>query len=173
MMRFPKIPVVIVAAMSKQNHVIGKDNQLLWHIPDDLKRFKELTTGHPIIMGRKTYESIVALLGHTLPNRHTIVVTSTPEKEFPGADAVGSLEAAFALAERDNPTEIHIGGGALIYDAAMPFVDRMYLTYVDDEPTGDAHFPHFGDNFTITKTHDPREHNGISYQWIDYERTVS
>ncbi len=170
MMHFPKVPVVIVAAISKKDRAIGYQNKLLWHIPEDLKRFKSLTNGHPIIMGRKTLESIIEILGKPLPGRKNIVITRNPEYAVEGAETAGSLEAAFAIAERENPTEIHIGGGAEIYNAAMPYVSRLHLTLVDSETTADTYFPEFSHNFTVTKEYPAQEYQGISYQWIDYTR---
>lgn len=170
MMHFPNIPIVIVAALSKKDRAIGYQNKLLWHIPDDLKRFKKLTMGHPVIMGRKTFESIVAMLGKPLPGRSNIIVTRTPEKEYEGAVTAGSLEAAFAIAEAEKPSEIHIGGGAEIYAAALPYTDKLYLTWVDSETPGDTLFPDFEENFEITKTHPTKEHDGLNYQWIDYTK---
>lgn len=173
-MSFPKIPVVIVAAMSKHDRAIGFQNQLLWHIPEDLKRFKQLTLGHPIIMGRKTHESILAMLGKPLPNRHTIVVTSDPEGYArPDIDTAGSLEAAFAIAERDEPAEIHIGGGAQLYEAAMPYVDKLHLTLIDDKKPGDTFFPDFSADFVEIERSEPHTHQGVTYEWVDYVRKVT
>lgn len=173
MMNFPKVPVVIVAALNKKDRAIGYENKLLWHIPEDLKRFKSLTQGHPIIMGRKTFESIVAILGKPLPGRINIVVTRNPEYAEPGAETAGSLEAAFAIAERENPTEIHIGGGAEIYNAALPYASRLHLTLVDSDAPGDTFFPEFESHFYETKRHGIMEHDGIPYEWVDYERKES
>jgi dihydrofolate reductase len=170
MMHFPKVPVVIVAALSKKSRAIGYENKLLWHIPEDLKRFKALTQGHPIIMGRKTFESIVEILGKPLPGRINIVVTRNPDYAVPGAETAGSLEAAFAIAERENPTEIHIGGGAEIYNAAMPYVSRMHLTLIENEAVADSFFPEFEDTFVETERHGKQEHDGISFEWVDYQR---
>jgi dihydrofolate reductase len=172
MMHFPKIPVVIVAAMSKYDKAIGYQNKLLWHIPDDLKRFKELTIGHPVIMGRKTFESIVAILGKPLPNRKNIIVTRNPELNYDEAETAGSLEAAFAIAERENPTEIHIGGGAELYKAAMPYVDKLHITWIDDKVTSDTFFPDFENDFEITIEHPKREFGEIPYSWTDYKRKI-
>lgn len=172
-MHFPTIPVVIVAAMSRNKRAIGYKNKLLWHIPADLKRFKELTLGHPIIMGRKTFESIIAMLGKPLPGRTNIIVTRNPDLKVPGAITAGSLEAAFAIAERENPKEIHIGGGAELYEAAMPYVDRLHLTLVDSEGPADTYFPDFSQDFIVTKEYNPEESGNISYQWIDYKRRNS
>ena len=172
-MHFPTIPVVIVAAMSRQKRAIGYKNKLLWHIPADLKRFKELTLGHPIIMGRKTFESIVAMLGKPLPGRTNIIVTRNPDYKVPGAIMAGSLEAAFAIAERENPKEIHIGGGAELYAAAMPYVDRLHLTLVESEGPADTYFPEFSQDFILTKEYPLEESGNLSYQWIDYKRRNS
>lgn len=169
-MTFPKSPVVIVAAMSRESRAIGKDNELLWHIPADLKRFKELTIGHPIIMGRKTFESIIKILGKPLPGRTNIIVTRNPDYAVAGAIMAGSLEAAFAIAERENPKEIHIGGGAELYTAALPYADRLHLTYVDSDATGDTFFPELSANFKEVKRYPKAEQEGITYEWVDYEQ---
>jgi dihydrofolate reductase len=171
MMHFPKVPVVIVSAMSKKDRAIGYQNKLLWHILEDLKRFKALTLGHPIIMGRKTFESIVAMLGKPLPGRINIVVTRNPEYVVAGAETAGSLEAAFAIAERENPTEIHIGGGAEIYNAAMPYVSRLHLTLVENEKAeADSFFPEYEKDFVVTREYPSQEYEGINYQWVDFAR---
>lgn len=169
-MTFPTVPVVIVAAMSRASRAIGKDNELLWHIPADLKRFKELTLGHPIIMGRKTFESIIKILGKPLPGRTNIIVTRNPDYAVEGAIMAGSLEAAFAIAERENPKEIHIGGGAELYTAALPYADRLHLTYVDSDAGGDTFFPELSANFKEVKRYPKAEHEGLTYEWVDYEQ---
>lgn len=170
MMHFPKVPVVIVSAISKKDRAIGYQNKLLWHIPEDLKRFKALTLGHPIIMGRKTFESIVEMLGKPLPGRTSIVVTRNPEYRVEGAETVGSLEAAFEVAMRENPTEIHIGGGAEIYNAAMPYVSRLHLTLVESDATGDTFFPDFSRDFEVSKEYPTATYEGLNYQWVDLVR---
>ena len=93
-----------------------------------------------------------------------------PELDYPGAETAGSLEAAFTIAGRENTNEIHIGGGAALYTAALPYVDRLHLTFVDDKALGDTFFPEFTEDFEIFKEHEPRNHKGLSYQWIDYQR---
>jgi dihydrofolate reductase len=173
MMHFPKIPVVIVAAISRRRRALGLNDQLLWHIPEDLKRFKTLTLGHPVIMGRRTFESIVAMLGHPLPGRTNIVVTRNPDYTAEGAEVAHSLEAAFAIAERENPTEIHIGGGAQLYEMAMPYTSVMHLTLVDDEPEADTFFPEYADEFEAVTMQPILEHENITYQWIDYRRVTN
>ena len=129
--------VTIVAAIAR-NGVIGVDGGLPWHLPDDLRRFKELTLGHVLVMGRKTYESI----GHPLPGRTTIVVTRSPSWDSAAAEVrvAGSvsdaIEAAAALDD-----EVFVVGGAQVYAAALPLADRLELTWVDAEPEGDTTFP--------------------------------
>src|ERR1700744_5562864 len=114
--------VSIVVAIS-ENHVIGKDNKLLWHLPADLKHFKEITSGHTVIMGRKTYESV----GKPLPNRRNIIVTRQ-DITIAGCEVVNSIEAAIELCKTQN--EVFIIGGAEIYKQAMHLTDRIYLTIV-------------------------------------------
>lgn len=167
------IPVVIVAGMGKTTRVIGKNNELLWHIPDDLKRFKELTLGHPVIMGRKTFESILNILGKPLPQRTNIVITRDTSYSHDGAVIVHSFEDALAVAKGEHPTEIHIGGGAEIYKLALPYTNKLYVTLHEYEPEGDVFFPPFAEEFMETDRSDIREHNGQQYQWVDYERKRS
>jgi dihydrofolate reductase len=173
-METPKIPVVIVAALEKSTRAIGKNNQLLWHIPEDLKRFKALTLGHPIIMGKKTFLSIVAQLGKPLPGRKNIVITRDETYTFP-ADNVHiahSLPEAFTIAEQGQPQEIHIGGGAEVYTQALPFVSRLHLTLIDDETVGsDAFFPNYTDDFVVTKEYPPIQTGERDFQWVDLVRT--
>lgn len=122
------------------NRVIGRDNDLPWHIPEDLKRFKELTTGNTVIMGRKTFESIFKRLGKPLPNRRNIVV-STSLKSVKGVEIASSLPAALALARNDG--EVFILGGEQLYRDALKqnLVDRIYATQVHARVDGDAYFP--------------------------------
>ena len=133
--------VSLVVAMAK-NRVIGAQNKLPWSIPEDLKRFREITTGHPIIMGRKTYESI----GRPLPKRTNIVITRDPGLKFEGCHRCGSLDEAIALASREDVPgreEVMVIGGGEIYRQALPRADRIYLTLIDHEVKGEAFFPEF------------------------------
>lgn len=163
-------PVVIVAGMGKDTRAIGKENGLLWHVSADMKRFKALSMGHPVIMGRKTFESIVAILGKPLPGRTNIVVTRNADYRYDGAVTTTSLEAAFAEALKENPTEIHIGGGEEMYIQSLPYVDRLYLTFFFDDKDGDTFFPAFENDFTVVTEHPIQEHNGLEFQWVDYKR---
>ena len=123
----------MVVAIAK-NNAIGKDNQLLWHLPKDLKHFKEITSGHTIIMGRKTYESV----GKPLPNRRNIIITRQ-NITIEGCEVVNSIEDALKLCAGED--EVFIVGGAEIYKQAMALTDRIYLTIVHHEFEGDTYFP--------------------------------
>jgi dihydrofolate reductase len=138
--------------------------------PRRYARFKELTANHPIIMGRKTFESILTILGKPLPGRQNIVVTRNAGYEHPGVMVFSSFEDALTEAQKLDQEEIHIGGGAEIYTQALPVVDKLHLTLVDDEPEGDTFFPAFENDFEVVTEHEKREHRGLAYQWIDYIR---
>lgn len=126
--------ISLIVAVSN-NHVIGKDNTLPWHLPEDLKRFRALTTGHHIIMGRKTYES----LGRLLPDRTTMIVTRNPNFQVEGAVVVHSL--AEAIAACNNDSEAFIIGGAELYQQGLKYAQKLYVTQVDITVDGDAFFP--------------------------------
>ena len=128
-------PRVSLIAAVAANGVIGRDGALPWHLPEDLKRFKALTLGHHIVMGRKTYESI----GRLLPGRTTVIVTRQRDYAVPGAIVATSLEDAIARCAGDD--EVFVIGGAEIYRAALPIADRMYLTLVQAPFEGDTKFP--------------------------------
>jgi dihydrofolate reductase len=166
-------PIVIVAGMAKHTRAIGMKNGLLWHVPEDMKRFKRLTLGHPVIMGRKTFESIIDILGKPLPGRTNIVITRDKNYQPDGAKVAHSLEEALAIANAESPTEIHIGGGSEIYRQSLPLVSRLHITWFFDDKEGDAFFPEFENDFEATITHPTQEHDGLSYQWIDYVRKRS
>ena len=128
----------IIVAVA-QNGVIGDKNSLLWHISEDLKYFKSLTSGHPVLMGRKTYESI----GRPLPNR-TNVVISRQEIEIPGCRVVHSFEEAIGLFPAEE--ELFVIGGAQIYDEALPHAGRLYLTRIFHDYEGDTRFPSWSED---------------------------
>jgi len=163
-------PIVIVVAMSRKRQAIGNNNQLLWHLPSDLKHFKQLTLGQPIIMGRNTYQSIIDILGQPLPGRTNIVLTSKAQIDEPGVKVANSLASGLELAKAENPAEIHIGGGAKLYHEVLPLVDRLHVTWVDDEPVADTFFPDFVGEFLVTKEYPPITENGLTFQWVDYVR---
>ncbi|QQG38373.1 MAG: dihydrofolate reductase [Candidatus Kaiserbacteria bacterium] len=162
--------ICAVVAIGK-NRELGKDGKLLWHIPADLKRFKELTLGHPVIMGRKTFESIVDYLGGPLPDRTNIVVTRDRSWKHEGVIAVGSLDEAIAQARQLDDQEIHIGGGADIYAQALPQIDRLYLTLIDAKGDADTFFPAYEDEFTKKTLEEAHEWNGLKYRYVNLERS--
>lgn len=132
--------IALVAAVSK-NGVIGNAGELPWHIPEDLKRFKEITTGKVVLMGRKTYESIVNRLGHPLPNRTNVVLTRQSGYGVPeGVCVCRSLEEAF---KKFADADIFVIGGGEIYAQAIGLADTLYITHVEKEVSGDARFPDF------------------------------
>ena len=151
--------ISIIAALGK-NRELGKDNELLWHIPDDLKRFKRLTMGHPVIMGRKTFESI----GKPLPGRTNIVVTHN--QDYAAPNFAYKLEGALEEAEKTGADEIFVIGGAQIYAAALPYADRLYLTLVDDDKESDTYFPPYETTFTKKIADEAREWNGLKYRFV-------
>jgi dihydrofolate reductase len=128
--------ISIIAAMDR-NHLIGNNNQLPWHLPADFTHFKSVTMGKPVIMGRKTYESI----GRPLPGRRNIVLSRNPATRFKDVESVTSFEQALAL--MPDAKEVMVIGGSAVYEMLLPEVDRMYITYVDAEFEGDAWFPEF------------------------------
>jgi len=130
--------ISIIAAIGK-NRELGFKNTLLWHLSDDLKRFKNLTRGHAVIMGRKTYETI----GKPLPERKNIVITRNPAYVAPGCTVVASLDDAIKAAGND--PEIFVMGGGEIYALALARADRMYLTFVDAAIEADTFFPEFSE----------------------------
>ena len=130
----------IIVAKAK-NNTIGKDNKLLWHISDDLKRFEELTTGHVIIMGRKTFES----LGKVLPNRKHIVFSQNPDFKV-NDENVEIVHSMLQLQEYiEDDKENFVIGGAMIYNLLMPYVKKMYVTEIDKDFDGDTFFPRIND----------------------------
>jgi dihydrofolate reductase len=129
--------ISLVAALARGG-VIGRDNSIPWRLPEDIARFKEITMGHPVVMGRRTWDSIPARF-RPLPGRRNIVVTRNRKWYGDGAERVGSLEEAFDLASDGD--EVFVIGGAQIYAAALPFADELLLTEIDAEIEGDTLFP--------------------------------
>ncbi len=154
-----------------ENRVIGKDNDLIWHLPDDLKHFKRHTAGKTIIMGRKTWDS---LGGRPLPNRRHIVITRSKGFQASGAEVVHSLEEAFALAKSED--EVFIVGGAQIYALSLPLIDVLEITEVHAHFEGDAFFPTFdeADFELVTEEHHPTdEKHKHSFTFKTWKRIAS
>ena len=158
----------IIVAVAK-NNVIGKDNQLIWHLPEDLKRFKEITSGHTIIMGRKTFES----LGRVLPNRKHIILCNDADLNI-NDENVTIVDDINRLGEYINKEEENfIIGGATIYKLMLPKVDKLYITKINQEFDGDVYFPEISEeNWKITQRVKGKkdEKNPYDYDYITYEK---
>lgn len=160
--------ISIIAALG-HDRVIGNGTDLLWRLPEDLKHFKEITAGHPVIMGRKTWESLPEKF-RPLPGRLNIVVTRSGWYETEGAVVVHSFPEALSYAkEAAGSEEIFAIGGGEIYRAALPFSSRLYLTLVDDATPGITTFPDYSD-FVNELSREDHAENGISYSWVVLER---
>ena len=155
--------ISIIAAVAK-NRAIGFENKLIYWLPNDLKRFKALTTGHTIVMGRKTFESLPK---GALPNRRNVVLSRTT-KDLPGCDVYSTLEAALQSCKTDE--DVYIIGGARVYEQAISMADRLCLTEVDDTPTeADAFFPDYSDwQIDKKEAHHKDERHAYEYAFVDY-----
>ncbi len=158
--------LTLIAAIS-ENRVIGRDNDLAWHLPDDLKRFKELTRGHHVIMGRKTYES----MGRPLPKRTNIVITTQKDYQAPGCIVVHTLKEAIQKAENDSQPFI-IGGGN-IYAQALPLADTMELTEIHAHVEGDTYFPEVDTRqwqVIFKESHPADDKHEYAFDFLTYQR---
>ena len=159
--------IIIIAAVAK-NRVIGKDNQLIWHIPADMAHFKALTQGQTVLMGRKTWESLPPRF-RPLPGRRNIVILRQATFSAPGAELAGSLESGLALAATD--PAVFVIGGAEIYRQAMPSADRLEITQVDLTPEGDSWFPEITTvHWQETAKTTPPDQTGTGYSFVSYRR---
>lgn len=160
--------LVLLAALDRE-FAIGRDNQLPWHLPDDLKRFKALTVGKPVLMGRKTAES----LGRALPKRRNLVLTRSGRVPFDGMEAVGSIDEAVRIASGDADELCVIGGGD-VFALTLPLAQRMHLTWVDTVVEGaDAFFPRFDAGewgVTEREMHAADERHAVAFEFVDYVR---
>ena len=162
------IKLSMIAAMGK-NRVIGKDNDMPWHLPADLQHFKKTTLGSPIIMGRKTYDSI----GRPLPGRLNIILSRNAKLLIDGCSVVNSLKDAIALAEKTDASEIFITGGAYLYNEFLENTDRLYLTLIDEEFEGDTYFPdytQFNWKEVTKENHKADDKNPYAYSFITLDR---
>ncbi len=167
----PPSHIALVAAFGKDTRAIGKDGKLLWQLPEDLARFKQLTQGHPVIMGRKTWDSLPSKF-RPLPGRTNIIVTRIEDYPTEGAVVAHSLPEALSLAKRaEGADEIFVIGGGELYRAALPFADRLYLTLVESDATGDTFFPAYTDDFTTVLHDEPHaSEDGLAYRFLDLGR---
>jgi dihydrofolate reductase len=163
--------ISLIAAVSK-NHAIGKNNDLPWHLPDDMKYFMQTTKEHYVIMGRKNYESIPEKF-RPLPNRTNIVVTRTKDFNAPNCLVVNSIEEGLALAKQANQNEIFIIGGSEIYALGLPMAERLYLTEIDAIIDGDTYFPEINKSEwreVSRKHHEADSRHAYAFDFVIYEK---
>ncbi|MEO5566347.1 MAG: dihydrofolate reductase [Luteimonas sp.] len=162
--------MLLLAALDRE-FAIGKDNDLPWHLPDDLKRFKALTLGKPLLMGRRTAES----LRRALPGRRNLVLTRSGQVPFPGMEPVASIDAALTLAEVDGAAELWVIGGGEVFTQALPRASRMHLTWVDTVVArADAFFPRFdpGQWRELSRQAHPADAtHACAFEFVDYQRS--
>ncbi len=160
--------ISLIAAIGK-NRAIGKANQLLWHLPNDFKHFKETTMGKPVIMGQRTFESI----GRPLPGRQNIVLSQDASFHPEGCSVVKDIDSALSLARDSGQEEIFIIGGGMVYASFLPLAHRMYLTLVDASPEGDTYFPEWNPaewKIVSSEEHPADEQNSFRHTFVTYER---
>ncbi|MCP4413931.1 MAG: type 3 dihydrofolate reductase [Gammaproteobacteria bacterium] len=156
----------LIVAMAN-NRTIGLENKMPWHLPADLKHFKSITMDHPIIMGRKTYQSI----GKALPGRRNIVVSRDPDYKLVDAEVVRNLRQAVACC--GDVSDVMIIGGATLYEQMLAKADRLYLTFIDLDVEGDTYFPDWrehGFKETASESHQPDEKNPYNYRFVIMEK---
>lgn len=174
----PQIDIVLVAAVA-ENNVIGDDGSIPWHIPHDLERFRDMTTGNPVIMGRRTFASIINRNGHPLPDRDTIVLTTHHRNHIDTGDAdnggdvhvATSIDAAVDAARRLGSGTVYVAGGESVYRQFIDIADRIELTRVHATYDGDAEFPTLDDAWHRVAR---EQHSGddVDYTFVTYERTA-
>jgi len=163
------INLCLIAALDRQR-AIGRDNALPWHLPDDLKRFKALTLGKPVLMGRKTAQS----LGRALPGRQNLILTRSKQAPFANMQVVHSVEQAFNLARDLGEKEVYVIGGAQIYTLTLPYAQRLYLTHVNTTvESADTWFPKWDKtawNITASLSHPKDEKHAFAFRFVDYQK---
>lgn len=154
--------IAMVACMS-QNRVLGKDNKMPWHLPEELKYFRRVTMGHTIVMGRRTFESI----GKPLPGRKNVILTRSSDYHPEGCEVVHQLEEVLAFQE-----DVYIIGGAKVYKQFLPYADRLYLTIIHEEMEGDAFFPEMGEEWKVVEEQPgiTNEQNPHPYTFYTFEK---
>ena len=161
------IPNVALIAALDENRVIGRGPDIPWHIPEDMRYFKRMTLGKPVIMGRKTFDSI----GKPLPGRRNIVVTRRTDRTAEGAEVVNTLEAALKLAATSETDEIMVAGGAEVYSQALARAQTLYLTYIHAAFEGDVYFPELNEDEWFTASREERQtEDGLAYSWVTLTR---
>ena len=161
-----KPTISMIAAIGKRRE-LGKDNKLLWSIPEDMTRFKHLTKNHVVIMGQKTYESV----GKALPYRFNIILSNDPSFSPSDCRVVNSIEKALKVAVEQEKSEIFVIGGGQIYKQLMPYADKLYLTEIDASKEADTYFPKFA-NFKIREEIGSGTFQGIKYKFVEYKKNA-
>ncbi len=161
---FKMSKISLIAAIASGNRALGKNNKLIYKIPQDLDRFKKITSNHTVIMGRKTFESI----GHPLPNRVNIIITHDTNYSAEGCRMVNSLDEALRLAQGND--EVFIIGGGQIYQEAINLADKLYLTIVEDNPEADTFFPDYAKFTKIIWQSEEQEFAGFKYRFLELEK---
>ena len=156
--------ISMICAVGK-NKGIGFQNKLLWHLPGDLKHFKETTMGHCVIMGQNTFESI----GKVLPGRENIVLSLDPNYKVEGCEVFNNLDE-IANRYKDSEEEVFVIGGASIYKQFIKYANKLYLTLVDDSPKADTFFPDYSEFNKVISESEIKEENGIKYKFIELTR---
>lgn len=165
-------PIISMIAAMDRNYLIGDGDKIPWHIPEDFKYFKEQTLGKPIIMGRTTFESIHAMRGSdpqsgpALPKRRNIIITSDTDYTAQDCDICHSIEDTLTIAKDHTDSEIMVIGGGAIYEQFLPHADRLYVTWINGDYSGDTYFPQWNNDEWVLKSENP--HDG--YNFCIYER---
>lgn len=155
-------PIISIIAAVAENRAIGKDNKLLWDIPEDMKHFKGITTGHPVIMGQRTFESI----GSSLPSRTNIVLSRDKKFHAAGCIVAGSIDEAIEIAKKNDDEEIFFIGGGSVYDEAIKIADKLYLTIVEGNFDADTYFPDYS-IFTHKKITGMGRYKKYQYKFVE------
>jgi len=159
-------PIISLVCAMANNRVIGKDNKMPWHLPADLKHFKAVTMDKPIVMGRKTYESI----GRPLPGRQNVIISRNSEYQVDGCDVVDSIDSALQLLSSDD--EVMIIGGGFLYSQMIELADKLYLTFIDLDVAGDIYFPeyeHLNLQEESRESHLSDEENPHNYHFVNFQ----
>lgn len=159
--------ISIIVAVAK-NKVIGKNNEIPWYLPEDLKNFAKITTGHTVVMGRKTYESIIKRIGKPLPNRNNIILTSQKDFQAPDCVVKNSISEILEIIPKDE--EVFIIGGAKVYKDFLPLADKLYITEVDFDSDGDIFFPQYNKEewkIISSEYHEHNEKNPYNFTFLE------
>jgi len=162
-MKIHKKPQISIIVAIAKDRAIGKNNQLLWDIPEDLAHFKKVTSGHPVIMGERTFHSI----GRLLPKRDNIILTFDKKFKQEGAHVAHSLEEAFELGGKLDPEEIFVIGGGMVYKSALPFANKLYLTVVDGDYDADVYFPEYDKYFVKTIREESHDNGRNKFKFLE------